>query len=327
MATDSSRGEPPPAATRADWPDALAEGVVLVDDGRVTWLNRAAAELLQVDRERAVGAPVMAVVRDHRIEAVAAGGEAIEIATRGRRLQALPCDGGLLLRDVSEARRAAEDARALLAVLSHELRTPVTTILASLEAVRFDLPEAQRARWLARAEDEGRRLGRLLEDLTVDVAPPRARSVALRDAAATVASLLAEPLARRRVRLIVELPAATAWADPDKLLQVLLNLVENAVLHGPEDADVRLLAVPDPARALWWRVEVLDAGPEVTPATMEGWFAPHARGAGATTRGTGLGLYIVRSIAARWGGRAWGRRWERGNAFGFTVPRDRAAAG
>lgn len=182
-------------------------------------------------------------------------------------------------------------------------------------------------RWLARAEDEGRRLGRLLEDLTVDVAPPKARSVALRDAAGTVASLLAEPVARRRVRLAYELPAATAWADPDKLLQVLLNLVENAVLHGPEGGEVKLVAASDPDRDGWWRVEVLDGGDAVPNEVMEGWFAAHARGAGATTRGTGLGLYIVRSIAARWGGRAWGRRWAHGNAFGFTVPRDRSTVG
>lgn len=327
MDTDSSTSDAAREVPGEAWAEQLAEGVVLLEDGRVRWLNRAAAALLQVEPERAVGAPLMVVARDHRIEGVAAGGAAVEVATRGRRLQVLPCAGGFLLRDVTEARRAEEDARALLAVLSHELRTPVTTILASLEALRFDLPEGQRVRWLARAEEEGRRLVRLLEDLTVDVAPPKSRSVALRDAANSVVALLAEASTRRRVRLHVELPAATAWADPDKLLQVLLNLVENAVLHGPEDADVRIVAASDPARAGWWRIEVLDEGGEVPPEVMEGWFAPHARGAGATARGTGLGLYIVRSIAARWGGGAWGRRWERGNAFGFSVPRERAAAG
>jgi two-component system, OmpR family, phosphate regulon sensor histidine kinase PhoR len=116
----------------------------VVVDGRVTGLNRAAAEMLQVDPQRVVDAPLIAVVRDHRIEAAASAGEPVELATRGRRLWVVPFAGGLLLRDVSEARRAVEDARELLAVLSHELRTPVTTIRASLEALRFDLPEAQR---------------------------------------------------------------------------------------------------------------------------------------------------------------------------------------
>jgi len=308
------------------WADALAEGILLLAGDRVRALNRAAAEMLQVDAGRAVDAPLIAVVRDHRIERAAAEGVRVEIATRGRRLLVVPIEGALLLRDVTEARRAADDARELLAVLSHELRTPVTTIHASLEALRFDLPEAQRVRWLVRAEEESARLGRLLSDLTIDVAPPQARSVELRALAGRVEALLAPRIAERGIVLAVDLPAAHAWSDPDKLLQVLLNLVENAVLHGPAGAEVQLTAAADPARSLWWRVEVLDRGPAVAPDVMDGWFAPHARGAGATSRGTGLGLYIVRSIVERWGGEAWGRRWAEGNAFGFTVPRDRPAA-
>jgi two-component system, OmpR family, phosphate regulon sensor histidine kinase PhoR len=307
------------------WADALAEGVLLLDGDRVRALNRAAAEMLQVDARRAVGAPLIAVARDHRIERAAAEGVGVEIATRGRRLAVVPIEGALLLRDVTEARRAAGDARELLAVLSHELRTPVTTIHASLEALRFDLPEAQRIRWLARAEEESARLGRLLSDLTIDVAPPHARSVELRALAGRVEALLAPRIADRGVVLTSDLPAAHAWSDPDKLLQVLLNLVENAVLHGPVGAEVLLTAATDPERSSWWRVEVLDRGSAVAPEVMDGWFAPHARGAGATSRGTGLGLYIVRSIVERWGGVAWGRRWAEGNAFGFTVPRDRPA--
>ena len=301
--------------------------MVWVEGGRVAWLNRAAAELLQVERSRVAGAPLIAVVRDHRIEAVAHGGGPVEIATRGRRLRVVAFPGGLLLRDVTEARRAAEDARELLAVLSHELRTPVTTIRASLEALRFELAEAQRTRLLARAEDEADRLTRLLEDLTVDVAPPKSRSLDVRGLATRVEALLAPRLEQRGVGLRSELSVSTVWADPDKFLQALLNLVENAVIHGPPHAEVRLVARPDAERAGWCRVEVLDLGAEVEPELMESWFAPHARGAAATSRGTGLGLYIVRSIATRWGGEAWGRRWERGNAFGFSVPRDRGAAG
>jgi signal transduction histidine kinase len=175
--------------------DALAEGVVLVADGRVRALNATAAAMLQTTPERAVGAPLIAVVRDHRIEAALLGTAPIEVATRGRRIVVVAIQGGLLLRDVSSARRAEESARDLLAVLSHELRTPVTTIRAALEALRFDLPAAQRDRYLARAEGEADRLTRLLSDLTVDVAPPHARSLAWRDELARATGLLADVLA------------------------------------------------------------------------------------------------------------------------------------
>ncbi len=309
------------------WFDVLEEGVVLVIGGRVTGLNRAAATLLEVEAARALGAPLITVVRDHRIERLTEADGVQVITTQGRHLAIRAFDGGLTLRDVSAERRAAETGRELLAVLSHELRTPVTTIRSALEALRLeDVPVAQRQRFLAHAEAEAERLVRLLDDLTVDVAPPRARSVPWHEVFGRVQDLLAPVVTERGVRLHRDLPAANVWADPDKLLQVLLNLVENAVLHGPPGAEVRCVAGPDGRRPGWWRFEVLDAGRPVPEAVMDAWFAPHARGAGVNARGTGLGLYVVRSIAERWGGAAWGRRWEGGNAFGVTVPRDRQAA-
>ncbi len=312
---------------RPAWFEALNEGVVLVLDGRVLDLNPAAAALLEVDVARAVGAPLIAVVRDHRIERLVEGDGVQVFVTRGRHLAVRAFVGGLTLRDVSAERRAAETGRELLAVLSHELRTPVTTIRSALEALRLDdVPAPQRERFLAHAEAEAERLVRLLDDLTVDVAPPRARSVPWHDVFGRVATLLAAPVADRAIRLRSDLPSANVWADPDKLLQVLLNLVENAVLHGPADAEVRCVAEPDARMPGWWRLEVLDEGREVPEAEMASWFSPHARGAGVNARGTGLGLYVVRSIAERWGGVAWGRRWEGGNAFGVTVPSERRAA-
>lgn len=307
------------------WFDALAEGVVRVSDGRVVALNAAAARLLEVEPERAVGATLIEVVRDHRIEAAFLEGHDLTLLTRGRWLEVVPLETALLLRDVSVQRRAREDARELLAVLSHELRTPVTAIRAALEALRYDLPEQQRQRFIASAEAESERLGRLLDDLTVDVKAPAARSVPLRASVERAAALAAPVLSEERVTLKLELPGGDVWADPDKLLQVLVNLIENAALHGPSDAQVRVVASLDPEREGWLRCEVIDQGAPLPAESFDPLFSPHARGTRAGGRGTGLGLYVVRSIAERWGGTAWGRPCQAGNAFGFSLPRRREA--
>ncbi len=315
-------------STRAaeDWFDALAEGVVLVRDQRVVGINVAAARFLDVDPERAVGAALIAVVRDHRIERAFLDQAPLELLTRGRWLAVEVLDGALLLRDVSEQRRARDDARELLAVLSHEFRTPVTAIRAALEALRYDMPAQQRGRFMEQAEAEADRLVRLLSDLTVDVRPPAARSVPLKACALQATELIAPTLEARGVTVRYELPGGDVWADPDKLLQVLLNLIENAAVHGPAEAVIRVLATNDPERDGWLQVEVMDQGTPLAPELIEPLFSPHARGARAGGRGTGLGLYVVRSIAERWGGRAWGRPCQAGNAFGVSVPRSRAAA-
>lgn len=298
------------------WQDALAEGVILADGGRVRSLNRAAAELLRVDPALAVGRPLISVLRDHRLERAALDGGEVEIERAGRTLRAVGIADGLLLRDVTAERSAREGARELLAVLSHELRTPVTTIRATLEALRHDLPEAQRERFLARAEGEAARLVRLLEDLTAEATPPRNRRVPLREVAERARGVLAPLLAERGVRLEATLPDVTVWADEDKLLQVILNLVENAAVHGP-GGEVRLTGEREGDRLA---IAVRDLGRPLDGARIEALFEPNARGDGVKAKGTGLGLSIVRAIAERWGGRAWGRPLEGGNEFGVTVP-------
>lgn len=303
-----------------DWLDQLHEGVLLIDGDRVRYANRAAARFLQVDPLRIDDRPLIAVVRDHRIERAWLDRKPVELEARGRRLLVRPIDGGLALHDVTELRGREDEARDLLAVLSHELRTPVTTIRSTLEALDADLPHDQRERFLARALLEADRLVRLLEDLTVDVAPPHARTVRLVDAFDRAEALLAPLLATRRIEVVRVGPDVTAWIDPDKLLQIVLNLLENAALHGPTDSVVVLEVRPaDPAAQV--EVAVRDEGTPLDPHAFEGLFAPHRRGRGVDARGSGLGLYIVRSIAERAGGRAWGRPHAGGNEFGVSLPR------
>ncbi len=305
----------------------IKEGVVLTDDSNmVSYLNDAACELLAVRRETAIGMPAVAVLRDHRLEQALVAGGTVEVQTRQRVLSARGVTGGLLIRDVTEARRAREDARELLAVLSHELRTPATSIRSALEALADDaLPTGTRVRFQALAEAEAERLVRLLRDLTVDVRPPLLRSVRLRDAVERARAVLAETLDRHDVTVdMTGVSDVTVWADEDKLLQSLVNLIENAAEHGPGSSAVTVHADEDAGSGLVL-VRVHDRGVPLDPERLDELFSPDSRVRSTRSRGTGLGLYIVRSIAERWGGHAWGRPLEAGNEFGFSVglPPDR----
>ena len=310
--------------------DGLKEGVVLVEAGIVTRINRAAARLLGTRPSAHDGRPAIAVLRDHRIEQLPAAGHAVELTIRGRRLEVERIVGGFALRDVSAERRAEENARDLLAVLSHELRTPVTTIRATLEALAsYDIEPAARERMVRRAVDEAQRLSRLLDDLTVDVAPPRQRSVALPPVVERVRGLLEPRTAERNVRLAVDVPDLDVWADPDKVLQVLLNLVENAVVHGPQDADVEVTAEAVDGRV---RIGVRDHGAPLDGEERRRLFDPHVRGRRARGEGVGLGLYVVRSIVLRGGGRVGVDVWTRddgtigGNEFWVLMDARRPGA-
>ena len=267
------------------WFDDLAEGVVLVDQARVIALNRAAAELLKVDLQTVPGQPLIAVLRDHRLERAYIEDRPIEVATRGRLVLATPIRGGLSLRDVTEVKTSQEGARELLAVLSHELRTPTTSIRVALETLRLELDGETRDRFLGRAVEECTRLTRLIEDLTVDVTPPKVRRVVLSEILGRAQSVLLQTLDEHGVRLAAEVPNLTVWADADKLLQVIINLVENAAIHGPDFATVEVAAAVDPNAPDFVRVTVRDRAGRLSRATSKRCSnstpaAPHPRSEG-----------------------------------------------
>jgi signal transduction histidine kinase len=115
------------------------------------------------------------------------------------------------------------------------------------------------------------------------------------------------------VTVVVEDPNLVVHCDPDKLVQVLLNLLENALRHGPNPGEVRLQASLEHQLV---RVVVHDVGIELP--TYDHIFEAHKRG--PTSNGSGMGLYVVRSIVTAWQGETWGRYNGAGNEFGFTVP-------
>jgi signal transduction histidine kinase len=294
--------------------DAFRDSLIAFDAAlRVTELNRAAGLLFGVTRERAINRPLIEVVRDHRLERLALEGGELELDLPAIRVLVRGQNGILIFEDVTAIRSREHELREVMAILSHEFRTPVTAVKGLLEALQSDPPAETQKRFLELSLVEVERLVRLSEDLTVGFRPQAQRSFPLNDAIARVLRLLEEERKRRQVHVSVSGADLIVHCDPDKLVQVLLNLLENALRHGPNPGQVCLQAVLEDQ---YVRVSVQDAGLELP--TYDRIFEAHKRGPNST--GSGMGLYVVRSIVNAWQGKTWGRYAEAGNEFGFTVP-------
>lgn len=303
------------AVTRDALLDTLTEAVVWLEGGVVRGLNRAAEELFVISSERASGRMPIEILRNFRLEQIALSGGEIELELSGKILHAKGVAGGLVLEDITQARKRETELREVVAVLSHEFRTPVAAIKSLLEAIALEPPQEQRGRFVDLSLQEVERLVRLVEDLTVGFRPQAERTFPMLEAFERVQRLTLEEFERRGVSLDTQLASAMVRCDPDKLVQVFLNLLENSARHGPNPGLVRVSATLEHG---FVRVIVQDQGGALED--YERIFEAHRRG--PQSRGSGMGLYVVRSIVAAWGGRVSGhhRSAQGGNEFSFTVP-------
>ncbi|MCX6463107.1 MAG: ATP-binding protein [Pseudonocardiales bacterium] len=205
---------------------------------------------------------------------------------------------------------AAADAqrRELIANVSHELRTPIAALHAVLENVVDGVAEPDPAT-LRTALAQTERLGRLVAEL-LDLSRLDAGVSVLEREVVALGPLLAQAVAEVRVAaavagrgtgfaMDVDPPGATAFADRARLHQVLVNLLDNAVRHGPPGGDVH---VRGRIRGGDLVVEVTDSGPGIAPEDRERVFARFTRGERAAGGGTGLGLAIARWVVDLHGG-------------------------
>ena len=296
------------------WQDALPQAIVLFEEGRITHLNAAAARLWGVSDEKARGRPLLEVLRRHTLEALAERGGELELDVSGRSLRCQALPGALIVEDVTDQRRREAELREATAILSHEFRTPVAGLRGVLEALEYAMPSEMQQNFVRQGLQEVERLARLVEDLAVGFRPTRARTLPLSEVYARAERLLSPELSAHATRLSFG-DDHLIRADPDKLLQVLLNLIENALKYGPRGGAVEVRAA---ARGSWIEVWVSDEGEAIT--SSEPLFQAHTRGENAPGPGSGMGLYIVRSIVQNWGGQAWAERRDGRNAFLFTLP-------
>jgi two-component system OmpR family sensor kinase len=245
-----------------------------------------------------------------------------------------------MLRALDESRAETEQAmqaqREFVADASHELRTPLTSTLANLELLQASLEESGRSEdrdATASALRSSRRMSRLVSDLLLLARADAGRTGARRECdlaeiASAAAAEVAPVIGDRD--LVVDLDGAvTVDGNPDELHRMVVNLLDNAVVHTPEGTEIRLSVGRRGGEAV---LDVSDDGPGIPDELREQVFGRFVRGAGPADRapagGTGLGLSIVRSVAAAHGGSVAASRSEQGGArFAVRIPSLQRASG
>jgi signal transduction histidine kinase len=225
----------------------------------------------------------------------------------------------------SSIERLFEARRELVAWASHDLRTPLASMQAMLEAIEDGLAEP--AEYLPALRGQVRALSSLVDDLfELSRIDAGALTLELRSAAlspvveACVRGLDAEARAKRvRLETRFDGGALEARCAPEKVERVLFNLLTNALRHTPSDGSIAVVVRPEAEEIV---VAVEDTGDGVSPETVRRMFDRFWRGDPArTSRGSGLGLAIARSLVEAQGGRIWAEsRPEGGARVAFTLP-------
>ncbi|GAA1582914.1 ATP-binding protein [Actinomadura kijaniata] len=335
--------------------DDLPDGLVVADDGaRVVAFNAAAARMTGVDPADALGRDFRDVLPLHDAEGrdwwkclapyeglatrtrhperslFLPGGTELLVTARYRRGA-----GGrverftIALRDAAHRARQERDRADLVSTVAHELRSPLTSVkgfTATLLAKWHRFNDDQKRVMLETVNADADRVTRLITEL-LDVSRIEAGRLEMHrqvvDLAEEVRKVIAgrvaagDPEDRFHFETRGELPEM--WLDPDKVDQILSNLVENAVRHGA--GTVTIVVEPD-AHKEGAAVSVRDEGEGIPPEAAQRVFRQFWRGPGGNRRGgTGLGLYIVKGLVEAHGGTITVQRAPGGGAeFRFTLP-------
>jgi PAS domain S-box-containing protein len=336
---------------------SVSEGIYGVDsEGYTTFLNPSAAEMLGMAAADLIGRPLEtglqmepgpdgdaapSVVRETLRTGEPARGTGMLRRADGTRFPASMTsapvveDGRIVgavatLRDETERRAVERMKDEFISIVSHELRTPLTSIRGSLGLLAGgkagDITDRAQ-RLLDIAVQNTDRLIRLINDIldiermesgkeTLELRPVRAAQ--LLESTASVMDAMAE---RAGVHLRADADDLVVRADSDRLVQVLTNLVSNAVKFSPQGAEVSITARRSGGEA-WFAVA--DRGRGVPADKLESIFERFQQVDSSDSRqkgGTGLGLAICRSIVAQHGGRIWAEStMGEGSTFRFTLP-------
>ncbi|MDQ0603184.1 signal transduction histidine kinase [Streptomyces canus] len=339
-------------------PDLLPDGLVVADEhGRVVCFNAAAERITAVPAAEALGQRLDKALPLEDLEGrrwwqvtdpygglairrrqpernlLLPGGHEVLVSAQYVRTEPLgPVHRVVVCLRDTEARRRTERSHAeLIATVAHELRSPLTSVkgfTATLLAKWERFTDDQKRLMLETVDADADRVTRLIAEL-LDISRIDSGRLEVRrqpvDIGAAVGrhiqAYVAAGQTADRFLLRIEQPLPMLWADPDKIDQVLSNLLENAVRHGEGTVtiDVTPSASPREGEDVGTSVTVSDEGSGIPEESMNRVFTRFWRG--SKRGGTGLGLYIVKGIVEAHGGTITvGRAPEGGAEFRFTLP-------
>jgi len=253
--------------------ESMAEGLLVIDGrGRISLVNPAAEVLLGLKKEIALGQTPLEAVRSHELDDLLKagtreqGGASAEITLvyprrrilAGTAVAMRDASGAvqgtvLALRDITQLKRLEEARMEFVANVSHELRTPLTAIRGYAETLLLEggLEDREESRkFLEIIHRHAERLGRLLNDLLdlsnieLERTPLSIRPLAAAEVTRHAAAILLPQAEQKAIRLVITVPddLPPILADRDRLVQILVNLIDNAVKYTPEGGNVTIAA-------------------------------------------------------------------------------------
>jgi len=349
--------------------ESVADGIYGIDlEGRLTFINQAGARALGYTPEELTGRDLHEVIHHSHADGTPYSKSTNPILQALRRSEAIrmrdevfwrkdstafPVEysanplieegriSGLVVafQDISERRRLEHMKDEFISTVSHELRTPLTSMRASLGLISSGAldkrPEKQR-QMIDMAIGNSDRLIRLVNDiLDFDkvergILPLYRQPVEAIDLLRRAADVAYNSASQARITVRVEAPPVRVMADEDRILQVLNELVTNALKFSASDTTIKLIARPlvreagqaDGPEEVVFTVE--DQGRGIAPEKLDRIFDRFQQGDASDSRalgGTGLGLALCRSIVEQHHGHIWAESTQgKGSRFQFTLP-------
>ena len=248
---------------------------------------------------------------------------------------AVPFDAGsvFVVRDITKEIAQEKELRDFVGIASHQLRTPLASILWFLELVLSGtVGEIPKRQWelLLQAYNAATRLADMVR-LLLDVSRIDLVAIAIKPSPQDLASLVREEVARinifadrkhQTIKVTVPEGVPQLMIDPSVFGFVLQNLLSNAIKYTPEGGTIAISIVSGNSE---YEIRVSDTGYGVPKSEQSRIFQKFFRSENVIFRvpeGTGLGLYIARSLSELWGGRMWFRSEEnKGTTFSFAIPK------